>query len=309
MLCRRPYIRDRTGKVLVRPDIGDIKDGIPFPCGQCLACRINKRRMWTLRLLLEFFQHDKASFVTLTYADENIPVSETGNPVLDKRDIQLFFKRLRKKFGEGVRYYVAGEYGPKTRRPHYHAIVFGVAPDELDPDWFYFGGKSGPYQPGFCRDSPLYQIWQLGIVHLGEVTRESIQYVAGYVTKKITRKNDGLVPEFALMSRRPGLGLSGVAEIAHYLQSLSEDCPSSLPSREVVIDGKRFPLGRYLLDKLRRVSDIPDGLPQFIDTLKRDYQRAMRKHRDFLEFLVEEGNQPFLNLETKENLFHSRGDL
>lgn len=310
MLCRRPFIRDRTGKVLVRPDIGDIKDGIPFPCGQCLACRINKRRYWTLRLLLEFFEnHEKASFVTLTYSDEHLPLSESVRPVLSKRDVQLFLKRVRKKFGQGIRYYAAGEYGPKTQRPHYHIILFGVGPDELDSDWFYFGGKSGPYRPNYCRPSTLFSLWKLGVVHIGEVTQHSIQYVAGYVTKKITKKGDGLEPEFSLMSRRPGIGLPALAEIARSLQKVSKRSPSTLPARELVVEGKRWPLGRYLLDKLRIVSDIPDGLEEYIGSLKESYRESLRKHTDFLTYLVESDNQAFLNLEKKQKLFHDRGDL
>lgn len=312
MLCRRPFIRTPNGlsvwNRLTNPDFKP-HDGLPFPCGQCLACRINKRRAWTLRLLLEFFQHEKASFITLTYTDENLPLSLDGHSVLCKRDLQLFFKRLRKKFGEGIRYYACGEYGPKTKRPHYHCIIFGVAPDELDEDWFYFGGKSGPFKPNYCRSTPLYETWQLGIVHIGEVNQHSIQYCAGYVTKKITRKSDGLTPEFQLMSRRPGLGLSAVAEIARSLQTVSENCPSALPTREVVVDGKRWPLGRFLLHKLRIVSDIPDGFEEYYRNMQDAYRESKRQHRDFLEFIVESDSQPFLNLERKQKMFHDRGDL
>lgn len=54
---------------------------------------------------------------------------------LSKRDIQLFLKRLRKniyyEFRErkpevaqgSVRYFIIGEYGPTTYRPHYHGII------------------------------------------------------------------------------------------------------------------------------------------------------------------------------------------
>lgn len=312
MLCRRPYIKSRNGlsvwNRLTNPDYRP-SDGIPFPCGQCLACRINKRRAWTLRLLLEYFIHEKASFVTLTYTDDNLPLSLDGYPVLCKRDVQLFFKRLRKRYGEGIRYYACGEYGPKTKRPHYHCIIFGVAPDELDEDWFYFGGKSGPYQPRYCRPSPLYETWQLGIVHVGEVNQHSIQYCAGYVTKKITRKSDGLTPEFQLMSRRPGIGTQALSEIARSLQKVSERSPTALPAREVVVDGKSWPLGRFLLDKLRIVSDIPDGLSEYVRSLEGAYRESVRQHRDFLEFFVESHSQQFLNLERKQKMFHQRGDL
>lgn len=316
MLCRRPFIKTRDGLSvwyrLKNPDAPP-HEGLPFPCGDCLACRINKRRAWTLRLLLEFYeQGEKASFVTLTYADQNFPFSETGNPVLCKRDLQLWIKRIRKKYGQGIRYYAAGEYGSKTRRPHYHIILFGLSPDELDPDWFYFGGKSGPFRPNYCRSSPLYESWQHGIVHIGEVTPHSIQYVAGYVTKKLTKKereNLGVSPEFALMSRRPGLGISAVAEIARSLHKVSQNSPTALPSRELVVASKRWPLGRYLLHKLSIVSDISSGFEEYYRSMQDAYRESVRQHRDFLEYLVETDNQAFLNLETKEHMFHERDGL
>lgn len=199
MLCRRPYIRDPSGKVLVSTDPEVRKLGIPFPCGQCLACRINKRRVWTLRLLLESYLHPCASFVTLTYEPDELPYNLDGQPILCKRDVQLFLKRLRDDFqrnngfsGGQIRYYFAGEYGPQGHLPHYHGILFGVSPFELDDQWMYFAGRSGPYKPNYCRSSRLYNLWKHGIVHIGECTRGSIQYCAGYVTKKITRKEMAL---------------------------------------------------------------------------------------------------------------------
>ena len=50
-----------------------MKDAVPFGCGQCLPCRVNKRRLWTNRIMLESMCHDDNAFVTLTYNDDNIP--------------------------------------------------------------------------------------------------------------------------------------------------------------------------------------------------------------------------------------------
>ena len=130
MLCTNPYVRDPTGKVFVQSVVEQNPDlkvkGIPFPCGQCLACRINRRRVWTNRLLLESLDHEHNSFITLTYADEFLPISPTKPvPTLCKRDAQLFLKRLRKRLTFPIRYYLCGEYGGLNGRPHYHAILFG----------------------------------------------------------------------------------------------------------------------------------------------------------------------------------------
>lgn len=294
----------------MRSDVGDVRDGIPFPCGQCLACRINKRRVWTLRLLLESYYYPCASFVTLTYEPDNLPFNLDGKPILCKRDLQLFLKRLRYELkGREIKYYFAGEYGPRGHLPHYHGILFGVSPFELDKDWMYFGGKSGPYKPNFCRSTLLYRTWGLGIVHVGECTKDSIQYCAGYVTKKITSKGDGLEKEFQLMSRRPGIGSRAVAEIARALQKVPSDCLESGAGKAVRVAGKMWPLGRYLLDKLRVVSDVSDGLEDYIQSLRESWKESQRKGRDFLEFLVESDSQKFVNLEAKQKIFHRRKDL
>ncbi|MDX8558692.1 hypothetical protein OZ663_18615, partial [Elizabethkingia sp. HX CGY] len=45
---------------------------------------------------------------------------------LDYRDFQLFMKRARKLQEKKISYFLVGEYGSQTFRPHYHAIVFDV---------------------------------------------------------------------------------------------------------------------------------------------------------------------------------------
>lgn len=307
MLCRRPFVRDPSGKALFRADRDSIVDGIPFGCGQCLPCLINRRRVWTLRLLLEFFQHDTASFVTLTYDERHMPLSVDCNPVLCKRHVQLFLKRLRKKFsGRLIRFYCGAEYSPKNRLPHYHLIIFGVSPDELDDDWFNWLGRSGPLRPGFYRHTTLTDLWHDGgIVHVGEVTPESISYCAGYVTNKVIKKGDGLVPEFQLMSRMPGIGLSALPELARVMQEVPEDCVVS-NARTVRFDGRNWPLGRYLFKKLSIISDIQGGFEDYLQDLRQSYREAQQKHDNFISFLLDQSEQAFRNLEAKHNLFNSR---
>lgn len=310
MLCRRPFVRDPSGKSILRADKDSILKGIPFGCGQCLPCLINKRRTWTLRLLLEFFQHAKASFVTLTYSEQFVPLSLDCVPILCKRHVQLFLKRVRKRFPDRlIRFYCGAEYTPKNHLPHYHLILFGVAPDELDNDWFNWLGRSGPLRPNFFRSTTLTDLWQnKGIVHVGEVTAESISYCAGYVTKKITRKGDGRVPEFQLMSRMPGIGLSALPEVARTLQTVPENCTVTR-ARQVYFGGKYWPLGRFLLEKMRIISDVQSGFEDYVADLRLSYREAQSKHVSLLSFLLEQGEQAFKNLEAKHKLFNQREAL
>lgn len=185
---------------------------IRLPCGRCIGCRLENARQWAQRLTDENRFHDESSFITLTYAPENLPPGGT----LVKKHFQDFLKRLRRRLDpKRLRFFHAGEYGEKNHRPHYHAIIFGhgfyenrfdfETSDRGDVTW------SAPV---------LDQAWGLGMARIGAVTFESCCYVARYVTKKVTGskakdhywKYDqetgecfDLQPEYATMSRRPGI--------------------------------------------------------------------------------------------------------
>lgn len=234
MLCRNPFIRDKSGRALHPANDGDYLDGVPFPCGQCLPCRINKRREWTHRIMLESAMHKASSFVTLTYDNDHLPPGANLVP----RDMTLFLKRLRKLIAPlKIRYYYVGEYGEQTYRPHYHAILFGL---------------------GIEYSGYIQNCWPHGHIHVGDVTQHSAQYVCGYVVKKITARFDpnlvGREPEYSRMSTKPGIAASVIPKIldvyTRYPQCLpikeSQDVPMQL-----VIEKKKWPLGRYLINKLR----------------------------------------------------------
>lgn len=185
-------------KIVFRPQeaYNDLK--IDIPCGQCIGCRLERSRQWAIRCMHETKLHDRNCFVTLTYHDE----PEGGS--LNVRDIQLFFKRLRKAYGK-VRYLQCGEYGKKFSRPHHHAILFGIDFYEDRKLWRNDGNNK------LFTSEILDGIWGLGYCIIGEVTFESCSYVSGYITKKVTGKQsvnhyNGRKPEYITMSRRPGIG-------------------------------------------------------------------------------------------------------
>lgn len=235
-----------------------------FGCGQCLPCRINRRRLWTHRLVLESRMHQFSHFITLTYSDKELPAGGTLVP----RDMQLFLKKLRKAVAPArVRFYGVGEYGDKSQRPHYHLVLFGLPVQVLY-------GKHVDCQCVVCA------AWGRGIVFIGDVTPESAGYVVSYVCKGMTKSDhvelNGRHPEFARMSnggrsRTGGIGASSMTVVADWLTTLEgarhlsreRDVPSRLRA-----DGAKWPLGRYLRRRLRMEIGADAGEPHEVGELR-----------------------------------------
>lgn len=234
-----------------------------FPCGQCMPCRFNRRRLWTHRIMLESLCHSDSAFVTLTYAEDHLPAGRSLQP----KDLQNWLKRLRKRVAPlSLRFYAVGEYSDDNR-PHYHAVLFGYPTCRFGNTRvrYHFGG--GAYSYPCCSQCDLvHETWGFGNVFLGDVTTASAQYCAGYVTKKMTRTDDprleGRWPEFARMSNRPGIGLAFMHDVASDLMRLGldtsqPDVPSALRHGSRVL-----PLGRYLRQKLRTLIGKDAKAPQ-----------------------------------------------
>lgn len=184
------------------------------PCGKCPGCRMDYAKTWSDRMIVELNDNPKAIFVTLTYRNQDLPRGECGIPSLRIQDLQKFFKRLRKRFEpRRIRYYCAGEYGPRTHRPHYHGIIYGLGLDDFD-DLVCFGTNE-LRQPYYT--SPLLEkIWSHGFIQLSEVTYHTCAYVSRYCLKKQVKQvyiEDGIEPEFNVSSRRPGIGMLHATEM------------------------------------------------------------------------------------------------
>lgn len=185
-----------------------------IPCGGCVECRLALSRQWADRMLLELDHSKIAIFATLTYSPEHVPVTmldDNDTPIytLVKRDVQLFLKRLRKRFtGREIRFYLSGEYGDRTQRPHYHAILYGLSLADF-PDILSIG-KNEHNQ--YIYMSPTFtSIWQKGHCSIANVSWQTCAYVARYTMKKLTGDMSYIYemrqqqPPFALMSRKPGI--------------------------------------------------------------------------------------------------------
>lgn len=235
--------REEIAKINAKYSIQTTQEHIFLPCRKCIGCIINKANDWATRSFIEASAWQKNCFLTLTYDEEHLPKGRN----LKKEDMQKFFKRLRKNHGgyetwnykgkiqKPIRYFYAGEYGPKTLRPHYHAGVFNYWPADAK---IFKKSENGDY---YYTSEELNRIWGKGYVLIGAMEYASACYIARYTMKKLKdikeheQKNWELeeettgdeidflqqyfgekieqpkntVPEFIETSRRGGIGLAG----------------------------------------------------------------------------------------------------
>lgn len=200
MACSKPLRAWRlsSGSVVIGDRPNDYVSEFTVPCAQCQWCRLERSRQWAVRCMHESKMHKSNCFVTLTYDEESCPGS------LRYKDYQLFMRRLRKQIGD-VRFYMCGEYGPKLSRPHFHSNLFGLSFD----DRVYW--KSTESGAKLYRSPTLERLWPYGFSTVGDLTFETAAYTARYCMSKMTgsladRYYGDKVPEFNVMSRRPGIG-------------------------------------------------------------------------------------------------------
>lgn len=207
--------------------------------------------------------HERNSFVTLTYAKAPLTLHYT--------DYQAFMRRLRKSTPALVRFYMAGEYGELTARPHFHAILFGI--DWEDKKLF----KKTP-SGNLYTSQTLTNLWAAGHCTTADVTFQTAAYVARYVMKKVTGPaathhyqvldptTGELVtrrPEFNKMSLKPGIA-------AAWFERFRSDV---FPGGQVVQNGNLRKAPRYY-DKLEERQ-----VDSHLDAAKAARLKHAREHR------------------------------
>lgn len=222
------------------------------PCGRCIGCRIDKSYQWAMRCLHEAQMHDQNSFITLTYDQQSVPVDYS----LKLRDWQLFMKRLRKNSGANMRFFASGEYGDRGLRPHYHALIFGYDfPDKR----FH---RTTPRGDRLYVSDFLNETWGKGQLNeIGAVTFKSAAYTARYVIKKqggdqadshymrvspIDGNTYRVATEFAVMSRRPGIGTT-------WFDKFKTD---AFPSDFLIIEGRKVKPPHFYLNKISEAEQL-----------------------------------------------------
>lgn len=279
---------------------------VPVPCGKCEACLARRARDWMIRLREEMKDSSYACFVTLTYDDEHLPredrkvydwtidqlVTFKDVPVHRVRDCQLFLKRLRRDNPDvKIRYFLVSEFGPKTLRPHYHAIIFNLSRER-------------------CNKAYISSKWQNGFVEVSKVTEGRIAYVTKYCFGSTTLPY-WLPKNFTKMSLKPAIGHKWYENYKKQLETVDES------DAHYFANGYSLPCPAYYVRKFSKEfesSFLEDELAEYKQCRMEDYLDSLYyQHLNDLEEIVERqkeyeetGRWRETSKESKERIFKER---
>jgi len=261
------------------------------PCGACILCKKKKVSEWLVRLTHEMQYIDTGRVYTLTYDTKYLPTNNS----LSKRDVKLFLKVIRERIRTKqpnrppLVHFLSGEYGGKSHRPHYHAIILGLT----------------------AEDDPMIEnAWGKGYTHADNVDEASIKYTIGYVYKKygsenslrnkILYKSKGMQPPFQLQSN--GIGKRWCTDNAGYLKEKGY----------LTIQGVKYAIPRAYRQWLRIPGDQALAhIKEEMDKLTDEFQkRGIKPDSIEAKLLVMASNkQKALNFRAKQELFHPRNTI
>lgn len=271
-----------------------------IPCCKCDSCKMNSSSHWAARCLLESSMHEKNCFVTLTYRPADMARC-CPHGSLNPKDLQDFWKRLRKAYPDAeISYFACGEYGSKSERPHFHAIIFNF---DFDDKEIVKASKHGSKEYKLYSSSTLEKIWSHGICRIGDVNYESAGYVARYTLKKHYGKladkfYNGRIPEFTRVSNKRPIAkewlLKHVNEVYGNVAKWYElaQSPDGVPDKYFdLMDVVHLPNGRTVRP------------PKYFDVLlQRDFPEfaeAVKSHR--LQYLQNKDPESFKRLDQLDN--------
>ncbi len=228
------------------------KEQIPVGCGRCPDCKKRRINQWAFRLMEEERVSSSSYFVTLTYKNSTVPQSLNKLMTLNLKDWQNFMKKLRRLDKGKIRYYMAGEYGDKTDRPHYHAIMFNV--EEVDN-----------IAKAWSRENHKGIEDVIGEIHIGEVNHQTTAYCAKYIDKPNRipyHELDDRKPEFSTMSK--GIGGDYVKRMASYHRRSINNNYVTFP------EGYKVAMPRYYKEKIFTEEEREKRRQQIVPTIEQE---------------------------------------
>lgn len=225
-------------KLNIKDSFGELKQ-IECGCGVCPECLKRKSRQWALRCYYQSLE-TPGMMLTLTY--DNFVYDSRGKIVgerlpekdlkVNKRDCQLFIKRLRKYIkghvpgNPKIFYLITAEYGKTTHRPHYHCLIFGYVFEDII---FHKMSKRGNR---IYRSKTLANIWGNGIctVDCINITPAVAQYCTKYCSKDSGKQSDDT---FMLFSRN--IGVNGLL--------------ANFNGQRYILEGQDYPIPKLIWQK------------------------------------------------------------
>lgn len=196
LIKNKRYIPNKKNGGAV-PAILDIRTlYVPVACGDCIECKKQKAREWSVRLQQEIKEHKNGKFVTLTFSTKSIVTlykeakekaeieqweavfkGEKGKPIPKGYDldnaaaglaIRRFLERWRKKYKKSVRHWLITEIGGNNwEHVHIHGIIF--TDENITNIWQYGGVSIGRHLEEYKKDH-----W---------VNNQTINYIVKYLYK------------------------------------------------------------------------------------------------------------------------------
>lgn len=178
-----------------------LEDGQQIACRKCWQCLERRIDDWVGRNIAESRFAKGAHSMTLTYGpDEHGNEDHPRAKWLTYSDVQKFLKQLRFD-GFPVRYFVAGEYGSRNGRAHWHIIT-------------YWQDRVPDFRPEDMRNSFFrWPAWKHGFTFVDDIHQHSVRYACKYVQKDSGEEGQGALR----MSKKPLLGAEYLREKARQL--------------------------------------------------------------------------------------------
>lgn len=200
-------------------------DGSFRSCRDCWQCHEYVRNDWAGRIIAESKTTPYTYFVRLSYgADETGDMYHLRTAILTYSDVQKFIKRMRSWHKGSFRYFVAGEYGGKKGRAHWHFVMFTDTPI-----------KDVKFKDNYFT----HKTWPAGFSYWEKFETKNAYYAAKYVR---TDGKDELEVGRHNSSLKPPLGDQFIRNLAQkYVDSglAPQDLKYTFPDVKIKKTGKR----------------------------------------------------------------------
>lgn len=274
----------------------NLKTGEKVPCGRCSNCIMRRVNGWAHRLQKEWLRADSGYFVTLTYSNSKVPITSNGFMTLSKSDVQSFMKRVRyycreRYINKKIYYYLVGEYGSRTKRPHYHAIIMNADRQSIIDAWSYIS-KTGDRN-------------EIGTWHFGDINDATIYYTLKYMHKDYGYKKsfdrDDRQREFSIMSK--GIGKSySESDVVRSFHRTNRASYIQHP------DGYKSAMPRYYRDSIFSSEEVQEIVLENMNEYRRKEDEhvkdMLKKYGDDYPRVLHE--QKVRNLEKLKNFKYGR---